>query len=76
MPEGGGHRVFALLKIDGQTGESKEILVESGHPQVARLQEEALGNAGDQQRPKLQSPGAGSAYAPVKMGGQETSEIG
>lgn len=48
LPERGGHRVFALLKIHGQTGESKEILVESGHPHVARLQAEALGNAGDQ----------------------------
>ena len=50
--------------------------MESGHPQVVRLRAEALGNAGDQRRLKLQNPGAGDAYAPVKLGGQETSGVG
>ena len=54
LPERGGRRVFALLKTHRQTGERKEILVESGHPRVAGLQAEALGNAGDQWRLKLQ----------------------
>ena len=75
LPERGGHRVFALLKTHRQTGERKEILVESGHPRVARLQAEALRNAGDGEDWSC-SPGAGNAHALVKLGGPETSGVG